>query len=311
MTSTLRSGDATTTTTVASPGGPARRQRPSAWLALPAFLFFAAFAVLPMALVVYLSFTSWGGFGFPGVTGLGNWTRLFSDGEVLSALWRTVLLTVLAWLVQTPLALLIGVWAAGPQRNRAVLSALFFLPLLLSTAAIALLWQSLLDPNFGVTRSLPLVGDVNFLGDPSWALYTVVFVVSWQYVPFHTLLYQGAARQVPASLYEAATIDGAGRYQQFFRITLPQLRYTVVTSSILMLVGSLTTFDTVLILTNGGPGTATRILPLYMYDIGFSGFEFGYGSAIAALLLVLGAGLSLLITKVTGFRTAASQQEGL
>ena len=286
-------------------------QRPGALWAAPGVAFFAAFAVLPMVLVVYLSFTSWGGFGFPSVTGLGNWSRLLGDGEVLSALWRTVLLTVLAWLVQTPLALLIGVWAAGPQRNRAVLSALFFLPLLLSTAAIALLWQSLLDPNFGVTRSLPLIGEVNFLGDPSWALYTVVFVVSWQYVPFHTLLYQGAARQVPASLYEAATIDGAGRYQQFFRITLPQLRYTVVTSSILMLVGSLTTFDTVLILTGGGPGTATRILPLYMYDIGFQGFEFGYGSAIAALLLVLGAGLSLLVTKVTGFRTAGSQQEGL
>lgn len=122
-----------------------------------------------------------------------------------------------------------------------------------------------------MTRSLPLVGDANFLGDPDWALYTVVFVVSWQYVPFHTLLYQGAARQVPASLYEAATIDGAGGFQQFLRITLPQLRYTVVTSSILMPVGSLTTFDTVLILTNGGPGAATRILPLYIYDTGFTG----------------------------------------
>lgn len=287
------------------------RHRPSAWYALPAFAFFAVFAVLPMVLVVYLSFTAWGGFGFPRVEGVGNWQRLFSDAEVRAALGRTLLLTVLAWLVQTPLALLIGVWAAGPQRNRAVLSALFFLPLLLSTAAIALLWQSLFDPNFGVTRSLPLLGEANFLGNPTWALYTVVFVITWQYVPFHTLLYQGSARQIPASLYEAATLDGAGRFQQFFRITLPQLRYTVVTSSILMLVGSLTTFDTVLILTNGGPGTATRILPLYMYTIGFQGFEFGYGSTIAVLLLVLGAGLSLVVTRVTGYRSMTSQQEGL
>jgi xylobiose transport system permease protein len=286
------------------------RNRPGIWYALPAFAFFAMFAVLPMVLVVYLSFTAWGGFGFPRVDGVGNWQRLLQDPEVRSALLRTLGMTVLGWLVQTPLALLIGVWSAGPQRNRAVLSALFFLPLLLSTAAIALLWQSLFDPNFGVSRSLPLIGDVNFLGDPSWALYTVVFVVSWQYVPFHTLLYHGAAKQVPASLYEAATLDGAGRYQQFFRITLPQLRYTVVTSSILMLVGSLTTFDTVLILTGGGPGTATRILPLYMYDVGFQGFEFGYGSAIAALLLVLGAGLSLLVVRVTGYRSMTSQQEG-
>lgn len=314
MTSALRSrSGGVATAAMATPPAPGRvrRQQPSLWYAVPAFTFFALFAVLPMALVVYLSFTSWGGFGFPRLSGVGNWTRLVADTEVRSALGRTLLLTVLAWLLQTPLALLIGVWAAGPQRNRAVLSALFFLPLLLSTAAIALLWQSLLDPNFGVTRSLPLIGDLNFLGDPAWALYTVVFVISWQYVPFHTLLYQASARQVPASLYEAATLDGAGRFQQFFRITLPQLRYTVVTSTILMLVGSLTTFDTVLILTNGGPGTSSRILPLYMYDIGFQGFEFGYGSTIAALLLALGAGLSLLVTRLTGFRSMTSQQEGL
>lgn len=112
-------------------------------------------------------------------------------------------------------------------------------------------------------------------------------------------------------LYEAATIDGAGRVRQFLSITLPQLRYTVVTSTVLMLVGSVTTFDTILILTGGGPGTATRILPLYMYITGFSGFELGYASAVAVVLLVLGAGLSLGVVRVTGFRSMQSQQEGL
>jgi ABC-type sugar transport system permease subunit len=214
---------------------------------------------------------------------------------------------VVSWLVQTPIALLIGVWAAGRQRNRAVLSSIFFLPLLLSTAAIALLWQALLDPNFGVTRTLT---DIQFLGDPSIALYTVAFVITWQYVPFHTLLYQGAARAIPRTLYEAATIDGAGRVRQFRHITLPQLRYTIITSSILMLVGSLTTFDTVLILTGGGPGTATRIAPLHMYITGFSAFEMGYASAMAVLLVVFGTGLSLLVVRVTGFRSVRSQQEG-
>src|SRR3712207_6868206 len=112
---------------------------------------------------------------------------------------------VLGWALQTPIALLIGVWAAGPQRNRAVLSSLFFLPLLLSTAAIALLWRSVLDVSFGVTQSLPLLDRFDFLGSTELVVYTVVFVVTWQYVPFHTLLYQSAARQIPASLYEAAT----------------------------------------------------------------------------------------------------------
>ncbi|GAB3203155.1 sugar ABC transporter permease [Geodermatophilus arenarius] len=287
------------------------RERPSGWYLAPALAFFGFFAVLPMLLVVYLSFTDWDGFGFPQPSGAANWERLVADGEARDALLLTLLFMVASWAVQTPIALLIGVWAAGRQRNRAVLSSLFFLPLLLSTAAIALLWASVLDPNFGVTQALPFLDRFNFLGDTEIVIYTVVWVVSWQYVPFHTLLYQGAARQIPHSLYEAATIDGAGRFRQFFTITLPLLKYTVITSSVLMLVGSFTTFDTILILTGGGPGTTTRIAPLYMYITGFSGFEFGYASAIAVLLLVLGAGLSLFVTRITGFRAMQSQQEGL
>ncbi|MGO1057116.1 carbohydrate ABC transporter permease [Crossiella sp. CA198] len=280
-------------------------QRPSALYALPALAFFTLFAVLPMVLVFGLSFTAWDGLGTPRVTGADNWVRLYSDGEAHAALGRTLLIMALCWLVQTPLALLTGVWAAGRQRGRAVLSALFFLPLLLSTAAIALLWQALLDPSFGLTA-----GVLAPLGDPELALYTVVLVITWQYVPFHTLLYQGAARAVPPSLYEAAVLDGAGRLARFRHITLPQLRHNVISSSVLMLVGSLTTFDTVLILTGGGPGTATRILPLHMYITGFTGFELGYASTIGVLLMVLGAALSLIVLRATGFRAMSSQQEG-
>ncbi|MBP2479632.1 raffinose/stachyose/melibiose transport system permease protein/xylobiose transport system permease protein [Crossiella equi] len=281
-------------------------QRPSALYALPALAFFTLFAVLPMVLVLGLSFTAWDGLGTPRVTGADNWARLLADGEAHAALGRTLLVMVLSWLVQTPLALLIGVWAAGRQRGRAVLSALFFLPLLLSTAAIALLWQALLDPNFGLTA-----GALAPLGDPELALGAVVLVITWQYVPFHTLLYQGAARAVPAALYEAAVLDGAGRLARFRHITLPQLRHTVISSSVLMLIGSLTTFDTVLILTGGGPGTATRILPLHMYITGFTGFELGYASTIGVLLVVLGAALSLVVLRATGFRAMSSQQEGV
>jgi xylobiose transport system permease protein len=287
------------------------RGRPSAWYVAPVLAFFGLFAVLPMVLVVYLSFTDWDGFGFPTPSGAGNWSRLAQDGEARDALGLTLLFMVLSWVVQTPIALLIGVWAAGRQRNRAVLSSLFFLPLLLSTAAIALLWDSVLDANFGVTQALPFLDRFDFLGDTQLVVYSVIWVVSWQYVPFHSLLYQSAARQIPQSLYEAATIDGAGRYQQFFRITLPLLRYTIITSTVLMLVGSFTTFDTILLLTGGGPGTATRIAPLSMYITGFAGYEFGYASAVAVLLILLGAGLSLVVTRVTGFRSMNSRQEGV
>ncbi|WP_069812344.1 carbohydrate ABC transporter permease [Streptomyces sp. TP-A0874] len=288
--------------------------RPSAAWAAPGILFFCFFAVLPMALVVYLSFTTWNGLGNPSWVGADNWSRLLSDPDIRQAILLSVLLTAVTWLFQTPICMLIGVWAAGRQRNRALLSAVFFLPLLLSSVAIALLWKALLDPNFGVIADLgPWLGleDGNLIGTSRGAFACVAFVISWQFIPFHTLLYQAGARQVPKSLYDAASIDGAGRYRRFWTITLPQLRNTAITSSVLMVVGSLTFFDTVLILTGGGPGKDTSILPFLMYQKGFVAFEMGYASSIAVALVVVATAVSLLLVKLTGFGEMRSTREGM
>lgn len=294
--------------------GPNTAPRPGVWYVLPAALFFTVFAIVPLVLVVVLSFTTWPGFGDPQFTGMDNWERLVGDQRVINATRTTLLLTVLGWATQTPMAIAIGVWAAGPQRNRAVLSAVFFLPLLLSSAAIALMFHRFLDPNFGLARDLgPLIGfpDGNILGTRHGALGVLVFVGMWQWIPFHSLLYQAAARTIPQMLYDAARIDGAGRWATFWRITLPQLRNTVVTSSVIIVVGSLITFETVLLLTDGGPGTATQILPFLMYQAGFFEFRMGYASAVATVLVLLGTAISLVIVRFSGFAKMRSTLEGL
>ncbi len=195
---------------------------------------------------------------------------------MLKSVWLTLLLTALGVVIQTPLSILLGVWAAGYQRNRAVLSVIYFIPLLLSATAVSVLWRALLDPNFGIPAEASwLFGDGNLFGEQATAIGVLAFVSTWQFTPFHTLIYQGAARSIPQVLYQAAEIDGAGRYRQFFHITLPQLRNSMITSMILMIVGGLTTFETVLILTQGGPGTDTTISAYYMYDKAFKGFDFG------------------------------------
>jgi xylobiose transport system permease protein len=217
-------------------------------------------------------------------------------------------------LTQTPMAIAIGVWAAGTQRNRAVLSAIFFLPLLLSSAAIAVLFHRFLDPNYGMAREIgPLIGfpEGNILGTSHGAFMMIVFVSAWQWVPFHSLLYQAGARNIPKVLYDAATIDGASRSAMFWRITIPQLRHTIVTSSVIMIVGSLVTFETVLLLTGGGPGGATRILPYLMYSAGFESFEMGYAAAIATVLVVVATAISLVIVKFSGFAKMRSTLEGM
>jgi len=138
----------------------------------------------------------------------------------------------------------------------------------------------------------------------------VIFVLAWQHIPFHTLIYQGGVRQIPASLYEAAELDGANRIQQFFQITLPQLKYTVITSTTLLVVGSLTYFDLIFVLTGGGPGYATRVLPLQMYLTGFRSNDMGAASAYGVILAFLGLTLALILQRLGGKSRQSSQLEG-
>lgn len=250
-------------------------------LVLPALLMFLLFAFLPMIGVLVLSFTSWDGISPISFTGLASWRQVLSDPGTYHSLYLTFGVMICSWVVQTPISLLLGTFVAGRQRYRAALAVLFFLPLLFSSAAVAIAFKSLLDPYFGLAAGLHLdVLAQDWLGDPELAFGVVIFVIAWQFIPFHTLIYQGGVRQIPEQLYEAAQIDGAGRVRQFFSITVPQLKYTIITSSTLMLVGSLTYFDLIFVLTQGGPGEATRILALDMYITGFQANQMGAASVI-------------------------------
>jgi len=280
-------------------------------MALPALIVFVAFGVVPLLGVVGLSFTTWDGLGAITPSGLTSWTAVLTDPGLPHALWVTFLVMALSWLVQTPISLLIGVFVAGHQRYRALLAVLFFVPLLLSSAAIAITYKALLDPNFGLGAGLgiPLLQQ-DWLGQANLALGVVVFVVSWQFIPFHSLIYQGGVRQIPRSMYEAAELDGAGRVRQFFAITLPQLKYTIIASSTLILVGSLTYFDLIFVLTGGGPADATTTLAVDMYKRGFQANLMGPASAIAVILVLVGLALALLMRRVGGSDSTASQMEG-
>jgi raffinose/stachyose/melibiose transport system permease protein len=306
-------------TTLAPPAPPVTRPTTStggrsgsvAWMALPALLVFVAFAVLPLVGVVLLSFTSWDGIGVIKPAGFESWRAVLTDPGLPHALWVTFVVMALSWAVQTPLSILLGVFLAGHQRYRELLAALFFIPLLLSSAAIAITYKALLDPNFGLGAGLhlPLLTQ-DWLGRGNLAMGVIIFVVSWQYIPFHTLIYQGAVRQIPRSMYEAAQLDGAGRVRTLFRITLPQLKYTIITSSTLMVVGSLVFFDLIFVLTEGGPGDATRVLALDMYKRGFQANLMGQASAIAVILVLVGLALALLLRRIGGGGSSASQLEG-
>jgi raffinose/stachyose/melibiose transport system permease protein len=281
------------------------------WMALPALLMFLAFGLIPLLGVLALSFTTWDGLGAIHPSGLTSWRAELSDPGLPHALWVTFEIMAISWLVQTPISILIGVFLASVKRYRGLLAVLYFIPLLLSSAAISITYKALLDPNFGIGAGLGIAAlKQNWLGDPKLAVGVLIFIVSWQYVPFHSLIYQGAVRQIPVSMYEASQIDGAGRIRQFFSITLPQIKYTIITSSTLMVVGSLTFFDLIYVLTGGGPGDATRALALEMYQKGFMANLMGPASVIAIVLVLVGLLLAQLLRRLGG-RGDESMLEGV
>ncbi|GGL42302.1 carbohydrate ABC transporter permease [Phycicoccus endophyticus] len=295
----------------AAPRGGGRRG-PLWWLVLPALFFFTVFGVVPLLGVVALSFARWNGIGAITPGGLEAWRAVLGDPGLLHSLWVTFEIMAVSWLVQTPASILLGTFLAGPQRYRGFLAVLYVVPLLLSSAAIAVTWKALLDPNFGLGAGLgwSLLSQ-NWLGEGGLAVGVIIFIVSWQFVPFHALIYQGGVRQIPRSLYEAAEIDGAGRVRQFFSVTVPQLKYTIITSSTLMVVGSLTFFDLIFVLTAGGPGDATRVLAVEMYQTGFLGNQMGPASAIAVIIVFSGLIIAQVIRRLGGRDPSASQLEGM
>ncbi len=281
-------------------------------MALPAVAFFGIFALIPLIGVVVISFMEWNVLGSPKWVGLTNWEAvLFDRPFTWTALGLTVTFVIGSYLFQAPVALLLGVFMAGQQRYRALLAVLYFLPLLFSSVAVGLTFQSLFSPNYGLSAALPFEWLPNdWLANSDLVMWVMIFVVGWCFVPFHGLLYQAGVRQIPQSMYEAATIDGAGRLRQFFSITLPQLRYTIITSSTLMLVGSLTYFDLIYVLTGGQPADAVRILPLDMYVTGFASYNLGYASVIAVILVAIGLTLSLLLNVLSGSSKMDSDKAG-
>ncbi len=282
----------------------------------PVAVLYGVLVLLPVLAAALLSLTQWNGLYTPKFIGFANWTRFFKDPAAGQALWVSIKVVVISWVVQTPLGLALGLFACGSQRYRAVYSTIYVVPLLVSTAGTSLMWQGLLDPNLGGIRWL--ASDLhahwlmqNWLGNPKVTLYVIIAITTWQFIPFQMLIYQVGRRQIPEVLYSAASVDGASPIQQFRYVTLPQLRYTIVTSTILIVVGSLTYFDMVYILTLGGPGSTTNVLALEMYKLAFDQNEYGYASVFAVLLGLLGLAFTLGLMRASGFGRMQSQQHGI
>jgi len=279
----------------------------------PTLALYGAFIVIPTGFALFLSFTNWNVDGPIHWAGLANWREFFSDPVAHHSLIVTFELAAFSWLAQTPLAMALGIFVAGTQRYRAVYAAIYLVPLLLSTAGLSLMWEDVLFPQFGGLAWLGFHAHMHFLsrnwlGSQDLALYTIVVIIAWQFVPFHTLIFQAGRRAIPAELYDAASVDGASARQSFWHITLPQLSRYVQLAVLLGLIYVLQLFGEIFVATSGGPGTQTTTVPFYVYQTISQATDVGSSSAQGVLAVIFASILATLLLRLltSTFRRSAT-----
>jgi multiple sugar transport system permease protein len=276
----------------ASPGRPrrARDDRKAAWLFLaPALAGFALFYAYPTARGVYYSLTDYSLLDDPHFTGTENYRELIGDDQFWNALKVTGYYVVLNIGAQTVLAL--GLATLMHRLTRSVaLRAMLLVPWLVPNVTVGLLWMWMLDANLGLVNHVLGalgVGPTGFLTSPTWAMPTVAGINVWAYTGYTALLLYAGMLQIPQHLYESASLDGAGEWRTFTRITLPLLRPVLALVLVVSLIGSFQIFDTIAVTTKGGPIGATRVIYFYIYEQAFTNFHMGYASAVAVILALL------------------------
>ena len=293
------------------PGRAARisRDNRAGWaFAAPFLIFFILFLVWPIVHGFYLSFTGQSLTGAGGDwLGLANYSEALSDPIMWKSLGNTAVFTLMSTIplvaVALALALLVNLGLPGQWLWR--LS--FFMPYLLASTVVALFWTWMYNPQLGLINSMlePFgVEPVAWLQDEKWAMASVVFTTLWWTVGFNFLLYLAALQNIPEQQYEAAAIDGAGKWRQLFSITVPQLGPTTALIVILQVIASLKVFDQIYMMTNGGPNGSTRSIVQYIFETGFTGYRFGYSAAISYIFFAIIVIVSLVQFRVTSRRSS-------
>lgn len=272
----------------------------------PALVLFIAFVGVPFVLAIALSLYSWDLLTPRQFVGLDNFSRLLAD-----PLLPRVLLNTFAFAFASVFTHIVGGLLLALAVNRPMSrvlsyltrSAIFF-PYLLSWAAVALLWQYVLDPTFGLlAHYLGRIGiaSPNWFVDPSWSLTAIIGIDLWYTLGFTFIIMLAGLQTVPAELSEAARTDGANARQVFFHVTIPMMSPVLFFATIITFIGAFQIFDPIQIITGGGPDNATMTIIMYLYQTGFQAFQIGYAAAIALLVF-------LIIMTVTGLQFWAARK---
>lgn len=273
------------------PATPRSRVPAGLWFILPFFLLYVAFLIVPVVLGLGMSFFNTSLSGSAGqFVGWDNYVELFGDDAVWSSLWNTLRFTVFSTIPLVVLALVMALLTNRKMPARWLFRLAYFMPFLVPVTVVTTVWSWMFQTDFGFLNGMmEAIGlsPVDWLGQPTTAMISVVITTTWWTIGFNYLLYLAGLQGIPPELYEASAIDGASPWKQFLHITLPLLRRTTGLILVLQLIASLKVFDQIYLLTQGGPNFSTRPILEYVYDVGFTGFRLGYSSAISYVFFVM------------------------
>lgn len=270
----------------------------------PGIILFTVILLIPILYAIYYSFCDWNVLTQPKWVGLKNFSRLFLEDHTMRiALKNTFFFTIFSVITQQILGLLLAALLTNIKKFKNFFKNTYYLPCVLSSAALGLLFSFLLNPKMGINQLLEMIG----IQGPLWLMDTKGFIIlpmwvigivaTWQYIGTTMMLYMAAIAGIPTSLYEASYIDGANKLKSFWYITRPLIRPMAVTTISLTCIGSLKFFDLVYNMTQAGPNYETSTLATYLYEQGFKFSKYGYASAISIILLAISLFVTFVINK--------------
>jgi len=257
---------------------------------LPSFALILIFVLYPVLSGVWYSLTEWNMISEPAFVGMANYSKIFNDGLALTTFSNTVVYTFLSVPIGICISLLLAVSLNQKIRGLPFYRTAYYLPVITSSVAVAIVFRWILDSNYGLlNQGLAIIGidPIRWLLDPDIALYSLILVSVWRSLGLNLIIYLAALQDIPKDLYDAASIDGAGSIQSFFRITLPLVTPALFFTSITGVIGSFQAFDLVYNMTEGGPGHSTYLIGYYIWKQAFDYSRMGYGAALAFILFLV------------------------
>jgi raffinose/stachyose/melibiose transport system permease protein len=272
---------------------------------LPALVLFGVLLLNPIIQAVYQSFFSWK--GIAGVplkwVGLDNYRAILKDGLFWLSMGDSLIFMAGGFIVLMPLSFILALIITSSIKGTRFYKTAFFMPVMLPITAVGLMWVYILEPNWGLLNTfLKWMGKsswaLNWLGIPTLNVVVVVLVNEWIYAGLNMLIFAAGLIAIDGSLYEAAEIDGASKWQRLLKITLPLTKESFKVFSVMCVTGCLKTFDLIYAMTKGGPNHSSETPVSFLYAQAFSYRNFGVGNAVGTVILVLGLILSLAINKM-------------